>query len=70
MGLGHIVNEGLEIASHAGGALGQGSSTILSVEGAVHDFSHHNILGGIVDSGEAIMHGVSTYGDIVSGDFL
>lgn len=68
--VGHVVHEGLEITSHLGGAVGQASSTILDAGNAISDFRHHNIVDGLVESGEAIVHGVETYGDIVSGDFL
>ena len=70
MKFGHILHEGLEITSHIGGAVGDASSTILDAGNAVHDFTHHNIVGGIIESGETIYHGVKTYGDIVSGNYL
>jgi hypothetical protein len=66
----HIAHEGLEITSHLGGAVGNASSTILDAGNAISDFHNHNIVGGIIESGEAIYHGVETYGDIVSGDYL
>jgi hypothetical protein len=66
----HIAHEGLEITSHLGGAVGNASSTILDVGNAIGDFRNHNIVGGIIESGEAISHGVETYGDIVSGNYL
>ena len=66
----HVVHDGLEVTSHLGGAVGNASSTILDVGHAVSDFHNHNIVGGIVDSGEAIYHGFETYGDVVSGDIL
>jgi hypothetical protein len=66
----HIAHEGLEITSHLGGAVGNASSTILDVGNAIGDFHNHNIVGGIIESGEAVYHGVETYGDIVSGDYL
>ena len=70
MKFGHIVHEGLEITSHLGGAVGQASSTILDAGNAIGDFQHHDIVGGLIESGETIMHGVETYGDIVSGDYI
>ena len=66
----HVVNEGLEITSHLGGAIGNASSTILDAENALSDFRNHNIVGGIIESGEAIYHGAETYGDVVSGDYI
>jgi hypothetical protein len=68
--VGHIVHEGLEVTSHLGGAVGEASTTILDAGNAIHDFQHHDIVGGIVDSGETIFHGVETYGDIVSGNYF
>jgi hypothetical protein len=68
--VGHVVHEGLEITSHLGGAIGQASSTILDAGNAIHDFQHHDIVGGIIESGETILHGAETYGDIVSGDYF
>ena len=68
--VGHVVHEGLEITIHLGGAVGDASSTILDAGSAIHDFQHHDIVGGIVESGETIFHGAKTYGDIVSGDYF
>ena len=65
----HVVHEGLEVTSHLGGAVGNGSSAILDAGNAIGDFHNHNIVGGIMESGEAIYHGAETYGDIVSGDY-
>jgi hypothetical protein len=73
MKLGHIVHDihnVLEVTSHVGGAIGNASSTILDTGNAVSDFKHHNVVGGIIQSGEAIYHGVKTYGDFVSGDIF
>ncbi len=66
----HVVHEGLEITSHIGGAVGNASTTILDAGNAIHDFHNHNIIGGMFETGEAIFHGVETYGDVVSGDYL
>jgi hypothetical protein len=66
----HVVHEGLEIASHAGGALGNASSTILDAGSAINDFQHHDYVGGVIETGETIYHGAETYGDIVSGDWI
>jgi hypothetical protein len=68
--VGHVVHEGLEIASHAGGAVGNASSTILDAASAVHDFQHHNYIGGVIEAGETIYHGAETYGDAVSGNWF
>lgn len=65
----HVVHEGLEVTSHLGGAVGNGSSAILDAGNAISDFHNHNVVGGIIESGEAIYHGAETYGDIVSGDY-
>jgi hypothetical protein len=73
MKLGHIVHDihnVLEVTSHVGGAIGNASSTILDAGNAISDFKHHDIVGGIIESGETIYHGVETYGDIVSGDYF
>jgi len=68
--VGHVVHEGLEITSHLGGAVGNASSTILDAGSAIHDFQHHDYIGGVIESGETIYHGIETYGDVVSGDWL
>ena len=73
MKLGHIVHDihnVLEVTSHVGGAIGNASSTILDAGNAIGDFKHHDIVGGIIESGETIFHGVETYGDIISGDIF
>jgi hypothetical protein len=70
MKFGHIVHEGLEIASHVGGAVGNASSTILDAASSVNDFQHHDYVGGVIEAGETIYHGAETYGDIVSGDWF
>ena len=73
MKFGHIVHDihnVLEVTSHVGGAVGNASSTILDAGNAIGDFKHHDIVGGIIESGEAIYHGVETYGDFVSGDIF
>ena len=68
--VGQVVHEGLEIASHAGGALGNASSTILDAGSAIHDFQHHDYVGGVIEAGETIYHGAETYGDVVSGNWF
>jgi hypothetical protein len=68
--VGHVVHEGLEITSHAGGALGNASSTILDATSAVHDFQHHDYVGGVIETGETIYHGAETYLDGASGDWF
>ena len=70
MKLGHIVHDALEIGSHVGGAIGNASSTILDAGNAIQDFHNHNIVGGVIESGEAIYHGVETFGDIESGEIF
>jgi hypothetical protein len=70
MKFGHVVHEGLEITSHLGGAVGNASSTILDAGAAIHDFQHHDYVGGVIETGETIYHGVETYLDGASGDWL
>jgi hypothetical protein len=70
MKFGHVVHEGLEITSHLGGAVGNASSTILDAGSAIHDFQHHDYVGGVIETGETIYHGVETYVDGVSGDWV
>ncbi len=70
MKLGIIVHDALEIGSHVGGAIGNASSTLLDAGNAIEDFRNHNILGGVIETGEAIYHGVETVGDVESGNYF
>ena len=70
MSFGNILHEGLEVASHLGGAIGNASSTILDASSAINDIEHHDYLDAIVETGETIYHGAETYGDVTSGDWF
>lgn len=73
MRIGHIVHDiqhVLGATSHIGGAVGHASTTILDAGHAISDFRHHDIVGGLIESGETLIHGVETYGDIVSGHII
>jgi hypothetical protein len=42
----------------------------LDAGSAIHDFQHHDYVGGVVESGETIYHGVEAYLDGASGNWL
>ena len=68
--VGHVVHEGLEVTSHLGGAVGNASSALLDAGSAIHDFQHLDYVGGVIESGETIYHGVEAYLDGASGNWL